>query len=258
VALDPTDISIMIGNNHIRLNRVNSTNKYATDMIAKSKPIEGTVISASFQYEGRGQIGRFWESEAGKNISCSTILLPTFLEASQQFQLNIAVSLAVHDFVDHFIDSEEVRIKWPNDIYVGDKKIAGILIQNTLLGKTISTSVWGTGININQVLFSEDVPNPTSLALENMKDMEIDTCMLWLFRFLTKRYLQLKAGHLESMRSEYHELLYRRDVWAGFMDSEDNRWTGKIIKVDDLGRLVILNTDEEEKVFGFREIRFVV
>ena len=152
----------MIGNNHIRLNRVNSTNKYAVEMIAKSKPIEGTVISASFQYEGRGQIGRFWESEAEKNITCSTILRPDFLEASDQFQLNIAISLALHDFISHFLDNKDVKIKWPNDIYVGDKKIAGILLQNSLIGKKVNSTIVGTGININQTEFSGDVPNPTS------------------------------------------------------------------------------------------------
>lgn len=248
----------MIGNNHIRLNRVNSTNKYATDMIAKSKPIEGTVISASFQYEGRGQIGRFWESEAGMNITCSTILRPTFLEASQQFLLNMAVSLAVYDFVDHFLDTDLVKIKWPNDIYVADQKIAGILIQNTLIGKTINTSIIGTGINVNQIHFSEDIPNPTSIATENGVTSSLDKLMPWLFRFLTKRYLQLKTGQYDKMKLEYHDLLYRKDEWAEFMDSDENKWLGKITGVDDYGRLLMVDESSAEKVFGFREVRFLI
>ena len=248
----------MIGNNHIRLNRVDSTNKYATDMIAKSKPIEGTVISASFQYEGRGQIGRFWESEAGMNITCSIILLPSFIEAVDQFQLNVAVSLAVYDLVDHFIDTGNVKIKWPNDIYVEDNKVAGILIQNSLIGKVINTAIVGTGININQVNFSNDIPNPTSFALMTGVEHDISEVLGWLFRFLTKRYLQLKDGQSEHMLSEYHDHLYRSGVWSNFSNDEGEIWEGKIKGVDESGRLQIENRKGEIRCFSFREVRFVI
>ncbi len=247
----------MIGNNHIRLNRVNSTNKYAADMIAKSKPIEGTVISASFQYEGRGQIGRFWESEAEKNITCSTILRPEFLEASDQFELNVAISLAVHDFISHFLGDKEVKIKWPNDIYVGDKKIAGILIQNSLMGKKVSSTIVGTGININQTIFSADVPNPTSIAIEKNESQDLDVMFAWLFRFLAKRYLQLKSRK-NGIMSEYLENLYRRDVWSVFINEVGESWEGKIVGVDKSGRLNIENKEGVLKVFNFREVRYVI
>jgi len=248
----------MIGNNHIRLNRVNSTNKYAADMIAKSKPIEGTVISASFQYEGRGQIGRFWDSEAEKNITCSTILRPGFLEASDQFQLNIAVSLAVHDFISHFLSTREVKIKWPNDIYVGNKKIAGILLQNSLMGKTVSSTIVGIGININQTNFSNDVPNPTSFASELEKEYDLEIMFAWLFRFLTKRYLQLKHGQIASLKTEYLDSLFRKGTWANFKNESDEVWRGKIVGVDESGRLQIKDIDGALKVFNFREVRLVI
>ena len=248
----------MIGNNHIRLNRVNSTNKYAVEMIAKSKPIEGTVISASFQYEGRGQIGRFWESEAEKNITCSTILRPSFLEASDQFQLNIAVSLAVHDFISHFLDTREVKIKWPNDIYVADKKIAGILIQNSLLGKTVSSTIVGTGININQINFSTDVPNPTSFAQELEKEQDLEIMFAWLFRFLTKRYLQIKNGKIDSLKTEYLDSLYRKGTWSKFRKESEEIWEGKILGVDESGRLQIEESKGVMKFFNFREVRHVI
>ncbi len=248
----------MIGNNHIRLNRVNSTNKYAVDMIAKSKPIEGTVISASFQYEGRGQIGRFWESEDEKNITCSTILRPDFLEASDQFQLNIAISLAVHDFISHFLDDKDVKIKWPNDIYVEDKKIAGILLQNSLMGKTVSSTIVGTGINVNQTNFSVDVPNPTSLAIELGNEQDLEVMFAWLFRFLTKRYLQLKNGQVDSLKSEYLDSLFRKDVWATFKNKNELTWEGKIKGVDESGRLQIEGRKGKLNVFNFREVTHVI
>ena len=259
MALEPSNNSLLIGSQHIRLKRVHSTNKYALEFISKSKPMEGTVISASYQYDGRGQIGRFWESEDGKNITCSTILHPIFIQASDQFQLNMAVSLALHDLIDHFLpENHKVKIKWPNDIYVGDEKIAGILIQNTIKGKHISTSVIGTGININQVKFSDHIPNPTSL--HKLVEMEIDLEIVfgWWFRFLTKRYLQLKSGKLGLLRKEYLENLYRINVWSNFNDNMGVLFTGKILGVDNDGQLKIELRDGSIKHFAFREIQFLL
>lgn len=257
MASDRSNLPLSIGANHIHLKRVGSTNQYTADMIAKSKPMEGTVISAAYQYDGKGQIGRYWESEDGMNITCSTILRPIFLEASDQFRLNIAVSLAVWDFVDHYISSDDVRIKWPNDIYVGNKKIAGILVQNTLIGKRIDSSIIGTGININQVQFSDHIPNPTSLAGEIGSGFVLDDVYPWLFRFLTKRYLQLRAGKVDSQREEYLSALYRIGEEGRYI-SGDNEWVGTINGVDDYGRLIICRADGETHAYAFREVSMVV
>ncbi|MEM9545465.1 MAG: biotin--[acetyl-CoA-carboxylase] ligase [Bacteroidota bacterium] len=260
MALGDSDNSLLIGSQHIRLNRVNSTNKYALEMSSKSKPIEGTVISASYQYDGRGQIGRFWDSEEGKNITCSTILHPTFLRAHDQFQLNMAVSLAIIDFVEHFLDAEKdiVKIKWPNDIYVNDAKIAGILIQNAVKGKYINSSVIGTGININQIEFAEKIPNPTSLASITGEEVDIETAFPWLFRFMTKRYLQLSKGMIDSIRSEYLDHLYRNGIWSNFSDDSGQNFEGKIKTIDQHGQLVIELKDGKDQSFAFREIKFII
>lgn len=258
MALDPLDNSLLIGMNHIRLTRVSSTNSYAVDMISKSKPIEGTVISASYQYEGRGQIGRFWESEDKMNITCSTILQPSFLEAHDQFHLNIAVSLAVLDFVEHFLPDKDVKIKWPNDIYVGNKKIAGTLVQNSLKGKTINSAVIGTGININQTHFSQNIPNPTSFAIESGDTHVLDKVFPWLFRFLTKRYLQLKAGHNVALRKEYLNSLYRKDIWATYKLANGEFIKGRIKEVDKFGHLMIEDDNGMILQFNFREIKFIL
>jgi len=258
MALDLMDKSLLIGNNHIRLDYVNSTNKYAVEMVAKSNPIEGTVISASYQYEGRGQIGRYWESAPGSNITCSTILRPSFLDAGDQFHLNVAVSLAVHDFVDHFLQHPNIKIKWPNDIYVDDMKIAGILVQNSLMGKTISSSIVGTGININQIIFSSDIPNATSFSLVNEGRYSLEELMPWLFRFITKRYLQLKNNLIQEMKEEYLTSLYRREEWALYNDENKVQFEGKIIGVDALGRLQIKDRNQDVRTFAFREISYVI
>jgi BirA family biotin operon repressor/biotin-[acetyl-CoA-carboxylase] ligase len=260
MALEDSDSSLLIGRQHIRLKRINSTNKYALDVISKSKPIEGTVISASFQYDGRGQIGRFWESEEDKNITCSIVLKPSFLPAPDQFQLNIAVSLAVLDFVNHFLAKTEVKvsIKWPNDIYVGNEKIGGILIQNTLLGKFISASIIGIGINVNQVKFSSDIPNPTSLIKMLNDKTDLDTAFSYLFRFMTKRYHQLSSGDIESMKEEYLAHLYGKDVWLIFHSENESQFKGKIVDIDEIGRLNIQKKDGIIQSFAFREISLVL
>ncbi|MEE9437981.1 MAG: biotin--[acetyl-CoA-carboxylase] ligase [Saprospiraceae bacterium] len=246
----------IIGKHHIQLSRINSTNKYATDMIAKSKPIEGTVISAHYQYEGRGQIGRFWESEAKKNILCSVILYPKFLSARNQFYLNIAISLAIYDFISFYID-EKISIKWPNDIYVGEKKIAGILIQNTLVGKTIRSSIIGLGVNINQDAFDSNIPNPTSLLLENNKTYNIDILNKKLFDCLNQRYFDLKNNH-ELLKKEYLSHLYRKGVKSDFILENEQIFKGVITDIDDIGQLIITNLEGEKLFFGYREIRFVI
>ena len=250
-----TDIPNIVGSQHIHLKRVNSTNKYATDMVSKSKPVEGTVISAAFQYEGRGQIGRFWESEASKNITCSTILRPMFLEARYQFQLNMAISIAVADTVRHYID-KTISVKWPNDIYVDDKKIAGILIQNTLKGKTIDTSVIGIGININQEKFSDDIPNPTSLKLESEQEVELADVFTQLFENLNLQYARLKNDNQE-LEIEYLDRLYRKDIPSQFILENDVESQGIIRGIDDTGQLIV-EIDAAQKHFGFREIKFVI
>jgi len=179
------------------------------------------------------------------------------MEASDQFQLNIAISLAVADFADHYLSKHEVWIKWPNDIYVGGRKVAGILVQNSLKGKVIDSTIVGTGININQVKFSADIPNPTSLQLETGEPYQLDVIMPWLFRFLTKRYLQLKAGMHESMLTEYLERLYRRGLVTQFAREDGSTFEATIQGVDAYGKLIVRHLNGELESFGFREIKLI-
>ena len=140
----PTKLdSPFYGAKHYHLSEIDSTNNYALNLLSKSTPAEGTTISADFQTHGRGQYGRDWLSESTKNLLSSIILYPDFLPANEQFSLSKAVSLAVRNCINSFLPSKEIRIKWPNDIYCDDKKIAGILIQNLLTGNKINVSVIG-------------------------------------------------------------------------------------------------------------------
>jgi len=232
---------------------LSSTNTYATELLSKSNPPEGTVILTYNQTAGRGQIGSKWESAPDKNVSMSVILHPKFLVAREQFNLNAVVSLAIFDVVSQYVN--DVKVKWPNDIYVGKKKIAGILIQNTLTGKNIQSSVLGIGLNVNQTEFVSDAPNPTSLKLEMGKELDLDKVVEEIVAALEKRYLQLKSGKAKDVRREYIMYLYRFGKPFTFQREDNSYFTGIITGISNLGKLVI-DTETGEEEFGLKEVRF--
>lgn len=248
--------TLFIGKVLLHLKELNSTNAYALNLLTKNKPSEGTVISAWNQTQGRGQVGSNWESEAGKNITISIILYPSFLPVRRQFLLNQAISLGIFDFISKFI-STHVKIKWPNDIWVRDKKIAGTLIQNMLSSNVFQSSVIGVGININQVLFTSDAPNPTSLKLETKKEFEINNLIDLLCGAIEKRYLQLRAGNISVLQQEYLNNLhqFQEDAIYQRMDT-DEIFSGKIVGIDESGKLII-DHKKGQSAFSMKEIRFL-
>ena len=245
--------TLFVGQIFHDLPNVGSTNDFALYLLSKSKPPEGTVVSTFNQTAGRGQVGSKWESQTGLNISLSIILYPDFLLAQNQFVLSQIISLAIADLVEsHF---PKTKIKWPNDIYVGDKKIAGILIQNTLSGSHLRASVVGIGLNVNQTDFSENASNATSFKSLSGKDHELDEIIAQLCQCVEKRYLNLKAGKTVPLQSEYLRRLYRFDEISAFKKPEGNVFQGKICGISPTGKLRI---DQKGKVeeFDLKEIKF--
>ena len=233
-----------------------STNLYALDLLAKSKPIEGTVISTFNQTSGRGQIGSGWVVEPGKNITLSCIFYPNFLTIQQQFQLNLAISLAVYDFITSYIENE-VKVKWPNDIYVKGKKISGILIQNVVTGSQIKSTVVGVGININQSKFPDGIGKPTSLHLETGQTFDLNSLIQELFYSLETRYLELKKGAGEQLKKEYLALLFKKGIKSTFRLKDGTTLIGMIKGIDDFGRLEIVdNLSGKTGTFALKEISF--
>ncbi len=258
--------TLFIGKVYLRFDELSSTNDYAAELLAaavfqagnsnsKSKPAEGTVIRADTQSAGRGQFGSRWESAAGKNLTFSVILYPDWLHIRSQFQLSMAVALALHDTVNSLQpDSVPVRIKWPNDLYIGDRKTAGILIQNSISGTAIQSAIVGIGLNVNQLEFDAALPNPTSLALAFGRDFNLEELDGLLFERLEQRYLQLKAGRYDAIQSAYEALLYRRGVESIFRETAtDQVFAGIILGVTDSGQLRVL-TERGERTFGVKEI----
>lgn len=248
--------TLFVGQSLTELPEVPSTNAYALDLLSKSKPSAGTVITTFCQTAGRGQIGSQWESEPGKNISLSTILFPDFVEAKDQFQLNQSISLSVLDLVKNCLPDHPVSIKWPNDIYVGSRKIAGILIQNSLVNTQIRSTVAGIGINVNQTIFVTNPPNPTSLRLESGQEFTLDDLVPQLCEHLEARYLQLKAGKIVLLQHDYIRQLYRFGQLVNYQRSSGETFQGTIIGIDEMGRLKV-EVDSKIERFGLKEIKFI-
>ncbi|WP_316802431.1 biotin--[acetyl-CoA-carboxylase] ligase [Pedobacter nototheniae] len=248
--------TLFVGQNLIKLKEVDSTNNYLKNLASNSEPLpEGTVIMADNQFAGRGQQESVWQTEPGKNISTSIYLKPSFLPLNKQFYLNIAVSLAVSKALSQFIN-EPVKVKWPNDIYCSGRKLGGILIENTLTGVFIKSSVIGIGLNINQQHFSPDLSQKAVSLLQIIKkETPLEIILEKIFVYIEKYYLNLREGKYDILQNDYLKTLYNFEVTAIY------RQNGKIFEgiikgVEDDGRL-ILETETGTSIFNFKEIEFI-
>jgi len=212
-----------------------STNSLASELASKSILSEGTVVITSNQTAGRGQRGNTWETVAGMNLTFSILLKPTFLSIKNQFNLTITTSLAVADFLKEQ-SVEEVKIKWPNDILAGKKKICGILIENTIQQETIHQSIVGIGLNVNQNNFNS--PLATSLAIIASKASDLNEMLNSLLEKFEKRYLQLRSGKLAELKSEYLKNLFGFGEPQVFI-SNGKEFEGIIEGVDENGELKV-------------------
>jgi BirA family biotin operon repressor/biotin-[acetyl-CoA-carboxylase] ligase len=216
-----------------------------------------SVYVANYQGEGRGQRGNVWESEVGKNLLLSILLRPSALLAKDQFILSQAISLAIVDYLK--IKGVAAKIKWPNDIYVEDKKICGILIENTLAGEYLSDSVVGIGLNLNQKVFVGDAPNPVSLSMITGKEYVIGRELEVLLECIHRYYELAVGGESALLKSRYLSTMYRLGEMCCYRDLVEgcNFW-GKIVDVDPQARLIIDAEGGELKRFAFKEVAFVV
>jgi len=249
-------ISKIIGKNIIKLTEVNSTNLFASQLIKENNVIEGTVIIAESQTSGKGQAESKWESESGKNLTFSIILIPVFLPLASQFLLSKVVSLAIIDFLNK-LSINNLTIKWPNDIYVGKQKIAGILIENMILGREYTTAIIGIGININQTQFSSNVPNPISLKLLSNKDFNIEECLNALLIEVEKRYNQLKFLKYQLIDNDYLKALYNFNKWSSY-SYLSKIIIARIIGVNKYGKLILEKENNTMIECDLKEIKYVI
>lgn len=247
--------TLFVGQNSIHVESVDSTNSYASEMLRQIELVEGSLIYSFSQLNGRGQRGNSWESEPNKNVALSLVLYPKFLIIDKQFLLTKITSLAVADLMAEMLgNSYKINIKWPNDIYVNNQKIAGILIENTLKESSIQASIIGIGINVNQKTFNSS--NATSIVSISGKEFELISVLNRLCEFFEARYLQLKSNKLESIDNAYLERLYRLNEWANF-SSKSAIFEGKIVGVSSGGKLKLEMRSSEVKGFDLKEITFI-
>lgn len=244
--------TLFIGKQLIYLPTCTSTNTVACVMLLKNEAIEGCVVITDHQTQGRGQRGNLWEAEPDKNITLSLILKPVFLSIHQQFYLTISISLAVLDTIHCFVP-DSVKIKWPNDILAENKKLAGILIENSISGYNLQHSVVGIGLNVNQKKFRH--PQATSLANVTNTTYNKISVSEKLMEHIEARYLQLKNNRLDKLKFDYLQHLYCYQAPHLFLINKEQT-QGIIVGIDETGRLAVQIKDTL-RYFNFKEITFL-
>ena len=244
----------MIGSTLVHLDTIDSTNNYAArEMLTKSLN-EGSVFSASCQQQGRGQGNSVWESAGGMNLTFSVVLYPWQVEVARQFDISRAISLGLLDFLSGYVS--DISIKWPNDLYAGDKKIAGILIETAIASGKFSRAIVGIGLNVNQVEFTSDAPNPVSLRNLTGHTYELPEMLRQVCEKLDRRYVRLISGDSAGTCVDYDNALYRRGVWAGYR-SAGQCFEGCITGTGADGTLLMETRKEGVKSFRFKEVTFL-
>ncbi|MBO6057355.1 MAG: biotin--[acetyl-CoA-carboxylase] ligase [Bacteroidales bacterium] len=240
----------------LHFDEINSTNVFLYDKISENNDISDMVVVAAHQTAGRGMDKNRWESEAGKNLLFSIALNVNFLEAENQFKISQAVSVAIVETLSQFVDDKRLFIKWPNDIYFGDKKLAGMLIQNTIEGRMMGVSIIGIGLNVNQIEFSNDIPNPISLKMISGRDFDLDNLLNLLVSSIKTKVESLRDKENQNeINEKYLSRSYRFGIWSDYF--YQNQVKSMIIRgFDKYGRLLLHDKEGAEIVCDVKELQF--
>jgi len=235
-----------------RFPRLTSTN----DEAQNPKYRHADLIRADEQTAGRGQRGHSWQSAPGENLLCTLVLEPRFLRAADQFSLLEAVALGLADALASL--GIGARIKWTNDIYVGDRKIVGVLIEHALCGDMLRRTVAGIGVNVNQIRFDPALPNPTSLRLEAGRMFVLDEVTDVLHAAVMKRYDLLEAGGAAALHEEYVSMLWHINKEQRFRSPDGRVYAATIRGVAPAGDLLLEHPDGTRTAQPFRSLEFVL
>lgn len=243
------------------LKTIDSTSTELRRRMSAESLSHGYCISADFQTNGHGQATNHWESEAGKNILFSLLLRPNIIPASEQFIITELVTLAIINTIQDEI-RQEVTIKWPNDIYVGNNKLCGILIENALCGSTIDTCIVGVGININQEVFVSNAPNPVSLTQLSGRHHDIESVFEEIYQNILRYYDYLADNWSnldikQSLHAEYMAHLYRRSGYHAYSTPNGEQFSAEITDIAPQGQLTLRLQSGELRSFAFKEVIFI-
>lgn len=223
--------------------------------------VHGYVIAARRQTAGRGQRGNSWESAPGMNLTFSMLLRPTAIEAASQFRLSMIISLGVCEALDRAAGRHDAfSVKWPNDIYYGDKKVCGILIENSLAGRRIERSIAGIGVNVNQLRFESDAPNPVSLVHIIGRETALEPLLADICRSIIDRYEDYRNNHdFERLVGEYRRRLWRKTGLHKWHDClKDEKVVASVENVADDGILTLRLDDGSLRSYAFKEVAAVL
>lgn len=237
----------------IRLEEIDSTNRYLKNYREEGDE-EMIVAVADYQAAGKGQGTHTWESEKGKNLLFSIKVYPHWIPVRRQFVLSMAGALAVKDALDSYV--ENITLKWPNDVYWNDKKISGTLIENTIDSKGIKSCVFGIGLNVNQLVFHSDAPNPVSLAQILGHEVDRDEVLKKILDGFEKYYELLRRADYMDVSGIYHLSLYRRKGFHPYRDA-DGEFEGALVEVEDDGHLILHDRQGRIRSYAFGEISIV-
>ena len=229
----------------VHIDETDSTNRWLKDHG------EGTmVVATDYQTAGKGCGSNAWESERGKNLTFSMLIHPDGIAAREQFHITEVVSVALCRTLQPYIYNK-VEIKWPNDIYVGDRKLCGILIENRLQGNVIVDCIIGIGLNVNQRVFLSDAPNPVSMYQLTGQELDRDELLKAFIENLDQEWQNKTNG------SEYRELLYRKGK-DGLYEDKTGRFVARLADVLPDGRLLLVDEEGKERTYAFKEVSFII
>ena len=238
----------------IRLKDVDSTNRFLKDLDSYDEAAL-TIAVADYQTAGRGQGTHTWESEEGKNLLFSMLTCPVWVPVRQQFLLSEIGALAIKEALDTYADG--FTLKWPNDVYWNDKKISGTLIETSIDSKGIKRCIFGIGINVNQMEFKSDAPNPVSLAQILGHEVDREEVLQKVIEAFGRYYELLRRADYMDVSGIYHLSLYRRKGYHWYED-KDGKFEGAFVEVEDDGHLILHDKKGVIRSYAFGEIRFVL
>ena len=239
----------------IHLPEVDSTSKTLQTISENEELPSGSIVLADFQTAGRGQRGNSWESEAGKNLLFSVFLRPTDVPANMPFVISEMVSLSVGYMLDKYVS--EIFVKWPNDVYHKDGKIAGILIENSILQGKISQSIIGIGINVNQTEFHSNAPNPVSMAQITGCQFDLMTIMEDFREIFMEQSERLNNRHFDLIHKDYLNSIYRKNGYHKYCDTS-GVFEAAIHDIEPTGHLVLKRKDGVCSRYAFKEVSYLI
>ena len=240
----------------LKFEELSSTNEFANEYLQSISDNELTFIWALNQTKGKGQGKNSWESEKNKNLTFSIVYQAENIAVENNFLISKSAALSIVDFLTDI--NIGAKIKWPNDIYVKDKKLGGILIENRIKGAFITTTIIGIGLNVFQVYFSDKLPNPTSICLEQKEfSYDLEKLLDRFTQYFFKRMDDLEEMRFQKISDSYHKSLYRKKGFYTYRDAQ-GIFEAELVEVKNSGELLLKDTSGKLRSYFFKEVEFII